>query len=98
MTTERKDNIKQGFVYYVLSTLTLAIIFFSYIFNGQSTEVMDCVGWIYFVSSCYACCIVYACSFSYLASALGCCWLPSMDYKNYSFNSLCLTVYRCCSE
>lgn len=52
MTTERKDNIKQGFVYYVLSTLTLAIIFFSYIFNGQSTEVMDCVGWIYFVSSC----------------------------------------------
>ena len=21
-----------------------------------------------------------------------------MDYKNYSFNSLCLTVYRCCSE
>ena len=29
MTTERKDNIKQGFIYYVLSTLTLAIIFFS---------------------------------------------------------------------
>ena len=52
MNQIKKENIRQGLLYYTLATVTLAAIFFSYIFNGRSTEMMDFVGWIYFIASC----------------------------------------------
>lgn len=52
MNQIKKENIRQGLPYYTLATVTLAVIFFSYIFNGRSTEMMDFVGWIYFIASC----------------------------------------------
>ena len=47
-----KAGIRQGFLYYLLATLALALIFFCYIFQGASTEMMTPIGWIYFVASC----------------------------------------------
>lgn len=52
MNQIKKENIRQGLLYYTLATVTLAAIFFSYIFNGRSMEMMDFVGWIYFIASC----------------------------------------------
>ena len=47
-----KAGLRQGFRYYLLSTLALALIFFSYIFHGASTDVMTLAGWFYFAASC----------------------------------------------
>lgn len=40
MNQIKKENIRQGVLYYTLATVTLAAIFFSYIFNGRSMEMM----------------------------------------------------------
>lgn len=47
-----KSDLRQGFCYYLLATLALALIFFSYIFRGASTDMMTPIGWIYFSASC----------------------------------------------
>lgn len=52
MNQPKSRNILQGFLFYLLATIALAAIFFSYILNGTSTEVMDPLGWIYFTASC----------------------------------------------
>jgi hypothetical protein len=41
-----------GFIYFLLSTLLLAVVLFSYILRSASLTFMDVGGWIYFVVSC----------------------------------------------
>ncbi|PDP68683.1 sulfatase-like hydrolase/transferase [Prevotella intermedia] len=45
-------TLKQGFIFALLATLALAILFFAYIFNGSSLDYMDFAGWTYFATSC----------------------------------------------
>lgn len=52
MTTSRKHTLRVGFIYFLLSTLLLAVVLFSYILRSASLSFMDVGGWIYFVSSC----------------------------------------------
>ncbi len=60
MNRSGKSSIRQGFLFYLLATMALAAIFFSYLFNGTSTGVMDLLGWIYFVSSCITHAAIFA--------------------------------------
>ena len=52
MTTSRKHTLRVGFIYFLLSTLLLAVVLFSYILRSASLSFMDVGGWIYFVCSC----------------------------------------------
>ena len=45
-------GLKQGCLFYGLSTLAIAIQFFCYIFGSTTIEYMDFEGWIYFTASC----------------------------------------------
>ena len=54
-----KFDLRQGFCYYLLATLALALIFFSYIFRGASTDMMTPIGWIYFTTSCLTHAAIY---------------------------------------
>ena len=47
-----KHTFRVGFIYFLLSTLLLAVVFFCYILRSASLSFMDVGGWIYFVSSC----------------------------------------------
>lgn len=44
--------IKTGFVYFLLSTLLLAVVFLTYLLRATSLEFMDVGGWVYYVASC----------------------------------------------
>lgn len=52
MIAHFKKHLPQDCAYYALMVLSLATIFFSYLFNGPYTETMDGTGWIYFTTSC----------------------------------------------
>ncbi|HEY9542287.1 sulfatase-like hydrolase/transferase [Prevotella sp.] len=52
MTHSKRSDIRQGFIFYLMAVAVLAIILFTYIFNGASTEVMTALGWTYFAASC----------------------------------------------
>ena len=41
-----------GFIYYLLCTLVLSVVLFSYILRSASLAFMDVGGWVYFVCSC----------------------------------------------
>lgn len=47
-----KHTLRVGFIYFLLSTLLLAVVFFSYILRSASLSFMDVGGWVYFVVSC----------------------------------------------
>lgn len=42
----------KAFSYYILSTLFLAVLLFSYIFFDTTRQIMDFPGWLYFTTSC----------------------------------------------
>ena len=44
--------IKKGFVYYILSTLFISVLLFSYIVGDVAVQLMDFTGWLFFVLSC----------------------------------------------
>jgi len=44
--------VKVGFLYYLLCTVMLALIFFSYLLRSNSLQFMDIGGWVYFTVSC----------------------------------------------
>ena len=46
------DKLRAGFVYYLLSTVLLAVVFLTYLLRAPSVEFMDIGGWFYYVSSC----------------------------------------------
>ena len=50
--TPFKHTLRAGFIYFLLSTLLLAAVFFSYILRSASLSFMDVGGWIYFACSC----------------------------------------------
>lgn len=45
-------SLRIGFVFYLLSTMALAMVFFSYLLRSVSLGFMDVCGWIYFALSC----------------------------------------------
>ena len=47
-----RQTLRTGFIYLLLSTVLLAIVFFSYILRSASLDFMDIGGWLYFVCSC----------------------------------------------
>lgn len=48
-----KENLKQCFILYTLSTLVLAVQFMTYMGGGNSiAEIMDTEGWVFFAASC----------------------------------------------
>ncbi len=47
-----KTTLRIGFIYFLLCTLLLAGVFFSYILRSASLSFMDAGGWVYFVCSC----------------------------------------------
>jgi len=47
-----KHTLRVGFIYFLLSTLLLAVVFFCYILRSASLSFMDVGGWFYFVLSC----------------------------------------------
>lgn len=51
-TSKLKQNLRVGFVYFLLSTLVLALIFLSYLLRSASLGFMDMGGWVYYVLSC----------------------------------------------
>ncbi|MBR1395820.1 MAG: DUF3413 domain-containing protein [Prevotella sp.] len=46
------QTLRIGFIYFLLCTLLLAMVLFSYILRSPSLSFMDVGGWIYFVCSC----------------------------------------------
>jgi len=46
--------IKEGFLYYICSTLLLALMFMCYIPGSSVMESMDALGWLFFLTSCVA--------------------------------------------
>ena len=47
-----KHSLKVGFTYFLLCTLLLSVVLFSYILRSPSLSFMDVGGWVYFVCSC----------------------------------------------
>jgi len=47
-----KENLRRGFIFYLLSTLTLAAIFFTYLLRSATLGFMDVTGWVFFTLSC----------------------------------------------
>ena len=47
-----RQTLRTGFIYLLLSTVLLAIVFFSYILRRASLDFMDIGGWCYFLCSC----------------------------------------------
>ncbi|MDR0965186.1 MAG: sulfatase-like hydrolase/transferase [Myxococcales bacterium] len=47
-----RQIVKAGFIYYVFSTLVLAIEFLPYLFYGQLPRHLDAMGWLFYVSAC----------------------------------------------
>ena len=47
-----KENLRKGFIFYLLSTLALSAIFFTYLMRSPSLSFMDFGGWIFFILSC----------------------------------------------
>ena len=52
MTTTTKDKLRTGFLYYLLSTVLLALIFLSYLLRATGLGFMDFGGWVYYAASC----------------------------------------------
>ena len=50
MKSSFDTTLKQGFIFALLATLALAILFFAYIFNGSNLEYMDFAGRTYFAT------------------------------------------------
>jgi len=50
--TPLKHTLRTGFIYFLLSTLLLAAVFFSYLLRSASLSFMDAGGWCYFLCSC----------------------------------------------
>lgn len=48
----RKDLLRQGFLFYCLSTILLAAMFGTYIIGSEVLKVMDIEGWLFFAASC----------------------------------------------
>ncbi len=46
------DDVRQGFLFYGLSALLLAVMFATYISDSEVLRLMDFEGWVFFVSSC----------------------------------------------
>ena len=46
------DKLRAGFVYYLLSTVLLAVVFLTYLLRAPSVEFMDIGGWLYYMASC----------------------------------------------
>ena len=44
--------LKKGFIYYLLSSLFIALLFLFYIQGNNITSQIDTCGWIFFVTSC----------------------------------------------
>lgn len=44
--------MKEGFIYYVCSTLLLAVLLMCYIAGSSVSESMDALGWLFFLTSC----------------------------------------------
>ena len=55
-----KNTLRIGFLYFLLSTVLLAVVFFSYILRSASLDFMDLGGWIYFVASCLSHAAIFA--------------------------------------
>ena len=45
-------NLRAGFAYFCLLTLALTILFIWYMFDSQVLEVMDFMGWVFYLTSC----------------------------------------------
>ena len=50
--SQKKQVLKAGFIYFLLSTLLLAVVFFVYLLRSASLEFMDFGGWVYYTLSC----------------------------------------------
>ena len=44
--------MKEGFIYYVCSTLLLAVLLMCYLAGSTVSESMDALGWLFFLTSC----------------------------------------------
>lgn len=44
--------IKEGFIYYLCSTLLLAVLLMCYIVGSSVSDSMDALGWLFFLTSC----------------------------------------------
>lgn len=47
-------TIKTGFVYFLLSTILLAVVFMTYLLRSTSLDFMDIGGWVYYAASCFS--------------------------------------------
>lgn len=60
-------GLKQGCLFYALSTILLAIQFGCYIIGSTTLEFMDFEGWVFFIASC----VSHASQFAFVPYLLG---------------------------
>ena len=54
MTKSPTETIKTGFVYFLLSSVLLALVFLTYLLRAASWAFMDAGGWVYYAASCWS--------------------------------------------
>ena len=52
MMSTTKSKLRTGFVYYLLSTVLLSLVFLSYLLRAPNVAFMDFGGWVYYLASC----------------------------------------------
>lgn len=52
MVKSSNSQIRPGFVYFLLSTVLLGVVFLVYLLRSPSLSFMDVGGWVYYVASC----------------------------------------------
>ena len=68
---KRKESLRTGFIYYLLCTALLGVVFLTYLLRAADLSFMDAGGWTYYVASCLS----HAALFAALPFLL--LWLPT---------------------
>lgn len=55
-----KENIRQGFLFYTLTTMTFAVQFITYLTNSPQANNMDCLGNLFFLSAAISHAAIFA--------------------------------------
>ncbi|MCK9159887.1 MAG: DUF3413 domain-containing protein [Bacteroidaceae bacterium] len=82
-----RNVMEKGFVYYLLSTVAVAIQFFMYLISSSQISFMDIGGWIFFIGACLA----HAALFTLIPYLI--LFMPvalSVRNKSWAFRAMCV--------
>lgn len=60
MDKNKKDLLRQGFIFFVLSTLTIGTQFLFYLIGSPQIELMDTMGMVYYIAASYSHAAIFA--------------------------------------